>query len=134
VREAEFWAQIRRGMPTGWFVRRIEDASGNLGTYDTFLAHRGWGQAWMELKVAGPNAKPDLRKGQPAFGQGLDAAGVPCAYLVGSPNGRVRMIGPHTTGDDWREHLIAEWPALDVPAVLTALFRARNVVQLRKAG
>lgn len=134
MNEAFFWGLVRHRMPPGWFTRRIEDKSGNLGTYDLFLAHRDWGQAWLELKVAGPDAKPELRKGQPAFGAGLHAAGVPCGYLVGSPNGKVRLIGPLTLGDDWREHLVAEWTHLDVPAVLTALFRPRNVIQIRKAG
>lgn len=134
MKEALFWGLIRHRMPPGWFVRRIEDASGNLGTYDTFLAHRGWGQAWLELKVAGPNAKPDLRRGQPAFGAGLHAAGVPCGYLVGSPSGKVRLIGPLTTGDDWRDHLVAEWREIDVPSILTHLFRPANVVPLRRAG
>lgn len=134
MRESEFWGQIRKQIDQSWFVRRIEDASGNLGTYDTYLAHKGWGQAWLELKVAGPNAQPDLRKGQPAFGAGLHAAGVPCGYLVGSPNGRVRLIGPLTTGADWRHHVIDSWPDLRVNEVLTALFRPRNVVALRIAG
>lgn len=121
MREAEFWDKVRRGIPGGWMVRRIEDSSGNLGTFDTFLGRRRL-SGWLELKVAGPNAKPDLRPGQPAFGRQCVDAQIPAAYLVGSPQGSVRLIGPLTTGPDWRDHLIARWDSLDVPAVLSALF------------
>jgi hypothetical protein len=129
--EAKFWGAIRKQIPSDWFVRRIEDASGNLGTFDTYLAHATYGQGWLELKVGGPNEKPDLRKGQPAFAHGLVQAGVPCGYLVGSMNGEVRLIGPMTIGEDWRHHLIRRWPRLDVPAVLDDLFN-RNA--LRRVG
>jgi hypothetical protein len=118
--EAEFWSKIRKRMPRGVFARRIEDSSGNLGTFDTFVACDGR-SAWMELKAAGPNAKPDLRPGQASFAAQCFDAGIPAAYLVGSPNGVVRMIGPGTTGDDWRQHLVARWDHLDVPAILKEL-------------
>lgn len=118
--EADFWRAIRKGLPARTFARRIEDNSGNLGTFDTFIGRRGRA-GWLELKVAGPNAKPSLRPGQPSFGAQCFDAGVPAAYLVGSPNGRVRLIGPLTVGDDWRDHLVMSWDSLCVPEVLGLL-------------
>lgn len=124
MRESEFWLRVKASLPREWMARRIEDNSGNLGTYDTFLAAKGHPSMWLELKVEGPDAKPDLRKGQPAFGRMLFDAGVPCGYLVGSPNGLVRLIGPLTTGDDWRDHLMGSWTKLDMRKVLSRLLTA----------
>lgn len=119
--ECEFWGKVRPKIPRPWIARRIEDSSGNLGTYDTFMACKGFPSLWLELKVANPKAKPKLRAGQPAFGRMLFDAGVPCAYLVGSDNGYVRLIGPLTTGADWRDHLMGEWDSLDMRKVLSRL-------------
>jgi hypothetical protein len=120
VRESAFWASVRKQLPRDLFVRRIEDASGNKGTWDTYMARSGR-SGWIELKVAGPNAKLELRPGQQPFGQGLFDAGIPAAYLVGSDNGTVRLIGPCTDGKDWRDHVIARWGMLDMTAVLITL-------------
>lgn len=65
----------------------------------------------MELKVAGPGAKPTLRPGQDTFAGMLMDAGVPCGYLVGSKCGALRLIGGRTTGADWREHVLGQWQA-----------------------
>lgn len=119
--EAEFWAKVRANFPPGWMKRRIEDASGNLGTFDLFFGRRDL-CGWLELKVAGPNARPKLRPGQPSFGADCFDAGIPAGYLVGSPDGQVRLIGPLTRGHDWREHLIMRWPTLDMQQVLLMLF------------
>jgi hypothetical protein len=118
--EADFWGRIRKKLPRRVFARRIEDNSGNLGTFDTFVGLNGR-SAWMELKVAGPNAKPDLRPGQPSFAAQCFDAGIPAAYVIGSSDGSVRMVGPHTIGSDWRDHLICRWSALDVPALIRTL-------------
>lgn len=120
MRESEFWQRVRRQLPKDMFHRRIEDASGNAGTWDTFFARNGR-SAWIELKVAGPNAKLNLRPGQAPFGKALFDAGIPAAYLVGSTGGTVRMIGPCTDGVDWRDHLIERWDRLDVAEVLRLL-------------
>lgn len=113
--EERLWDIIRSCLPRGVIGRRIEDASGNLGTPDVFVAWGGMARSrspcgWIELKVAGPNAKPILRPGQQATMTAFHHHGVPCAYLVGSDRGPVRMVGPLTDGDDWREHLIERWP------------------------
>lgn len=106
--ESDFWQKIRPKLPPGLFYRRIEDASGNLGTYDTFLA--GHGRAtWFDLKIAGPNARPTLRPGQPAFGAELWEAGIPAWYLVASNNGYVRLIDARTNGRDWWNHVVSSW-------------------------
>lgn len=109
MKEAEFWRALRRHMPPGLLIRRIEDASGNLGTWDTFLACHGRA-AWLELKVAGPAEKPRTRPGQAAFGAALFDAGIPALYLVGSATGTMRAIGPLMTTDTWREHLVDTLP------------------------
>jgi len=111
--------------------RRIEDASGNLGTFDTFMHARtsfpNWpGTAsWVELKVAGPNAKPAMRPGQTAFGHDLIMAGCPAYVLVGHADGSVRVLRGDTNGEDWFECLIGRYPALD-DDVLSMLFIPLN--------
>lgn len=112
-READVWGAFRKHLPPGTMVRRIEDASGNLGTWDTFLA-RGGRCAWLEFKLAGPRAKPTLRRGQRAFGLELVDAGVPAAYVVGSPNGSIRVLDPRTDGADWVLCQIATYDDLNV--------------------
>lgn len=114
--ESDFWQKIQPKLPGGLFYRRIEDASGNLGTYDTFLA--GDGKAtWFDLKVAGPNAKPKLRPGQPAFGAEAWAAGIPAWYLVASDNGYVRLIDARTNGTNWWGYLVASWDSVTKASV-----------------
>lgn len=120
MRESEFWARCRKSMPAGMMARRIEDRSGNLGTYDLFLAMDGRA-AWLELKVAGPNAQPAIRSGQPAFGRECFDAGVPSGYLVGSSCGHVRLLSPLARKDTWRDHLVASWDEIDMRAVWDAL-------------
>lgn len=129
MREADLWERVRKRLPDDVFARRIEDASGNLGTFDTFLAQRDRGAAWLELKVAGRRAKPDLRPGQPAFAAQCFDVGVPAAYLVGSRCGYARLIGPMTNGEDWRDHVVAEWQIIDVRAILAALFSMYDAPQ-----
>lgn len=99
----------------GWY-RRIEDASGNLGTYDGFCALKGW-PAWVECKLAGPRAKPALRPGQMAFAHDAWAAGVPAWILIGHPDGSCRLIDGRTDGDDWREHLVLRCSRLDAELI-----------------
>ncbi len=67
---------------------------------------------------------PSLRPGQAAFARTCIDHGIPAAYLVGSANGMVRMIGPDTSGDDWREHLVGHWAELNMPDVLKLLIKA----------
>jgi hypothetical protein len=118
--EAAVWAAFRSHLPSSIMRRRIEDASGNLGTWDLFLAAGGRAN-WLELKCDGPNAKPKLRPGQASFGRNLFDAGLTSGYLVGSPNGTVRLIGQLTVGEDWRDHLIWTRTAMDRETVLMTL-------------
>lgn len=114
--EKDVWAAFRKHLPSGMMIRRIEDRSGNLGTYDTFLAYMGHA-TWLELKHAGPNAKPKLRPGQRAFGRNLFDAGLQSGYLTGSRDGTVRLIGQLTSEHDWRDHLIFRRDAMDKETV-----------------
>lgn len=118
--EAAVWAKFKQHLPARMMRRRIEDASGNKGTWDLFLAMGGHAN-WLELKCEGPNAKPALREGQPAFGRNLFDAGLTSGYLVGSPNGTVRLIGQLTTGADWRDHLIWRRDKMDKETVAMTL-------------
>jgi hypothetical protein len=119
-REKDVWDRFKQHLPP-MFSRRIEDASGNLGTYDTFLARNGR-SAWLELKFAGPNAKPDLRPGQAAFGLALSNEKIPCGYLIGHGDGSIRVIGPRLMDPaDWRDHLEFRRDVLDAEAVQAVL-------------
>ena len=118
--ERAVWAGFKRHLPPKMMRRRIEDASGNLGTWDTFLSMGGKSN-WLELKHEGPMAKPQLRPGQAAFGRDLFDAGLRSGYLVGSTDGSVRLIGQLTMGGDWREHLIFKREAMDADTVRTVL-------------
>lgn len=112
--EADLSRAIRkllRGMEVRTAYRRIEDASGNLGTHDSFIAVDGRA-IWCELKVAGPNAKPDIRPGQSAFGVMMMRAGISSCFMVGHPDGSLRLISVFCEGDDWRDHLICRFDAL----------------------
>lgn len=121
--EREVWAALRKAMPLDALARRIEDASGNLGTWDTFVAWNGHA-GWIELKHAGPKAKLDLRPGQLAFGRDLFDHAVPGAYLAGARDGSFRMIGRLTDGDDWARHMIGRWTRIDPETVAEALKKA----------
>jgi hypothetical protein len=158
--EAAFWARLRRHWPSKVVVRRIEDASGNRGTFDTFLAvsrpayldmiskdfsdfapdetprrpkHRttpdidacrnGGLAAWLELKVGSAGSKPLLRPGQDTFAAMIMDAGIPCAYLVGSPGGEMRLIDGATNGSDWRRHLLGAWQTVDILTVRQMIVR-----------
>jgi hypothetical protein len=114
--ESDVWRSLKGYIPAEIFVRRIEDASGNLGTHDTYLASRGK-SAWLELKFAGPNAAPRMRKGQYSFGAKLLSARVMSGYLVGSPDGSIRLLDQMTLGRDWRDHLIFRKDVMDAAAV-----------------
>ena len=83
---------------------RIENSAG-IGTYDTFMAGPD-GAGWIELKIAGPNAKPAMRPGQPAFGNRMLDGGVPAHVLCSTPSGNIKLISGRTFGHDWREHLV----------------------------
>lgn len=111
--ESQFWEKVRKAWAPGWMLRRIEDRSGNLGTFDTYYG-RFERNGWLELKVAGPNAAFEPRRGQPAFAVDCHKAGIQSAWLVGSPNGLMRLIHPLSIGPDWRDHLLWSGPITDV--------------------
>lgn len=55
--------------------RRIEDASGNLGTPDVWIIAAGV-EMWVELKhTETPGAKPKMRPGQRGFAKAVRRAG-----------------------------------------------------------
>ena len=109
--------------PTVW--ERIENTAG-LGTFDTFMG--GWlGSGWIELKVAGPNAKPTMRPGQPAFGQRMKNAGIPAHVLCCSKAGDVKLICGWTNGDDWRELLVGRASLMDRDGMAVLLKRCMTV-------
>jgi hypothetical protein len=107
--EADLSRAVRDLVQATWgkdaVFRRIEDASGNLGTFDAWIVIRGH-VAVTELKVAGPNAKPDMRRGQPAFGSDWTRAGGRAWVLVGHPDGSLRLLRGDTLGEDWRDCLV----------------------------
>lgn len=104
----------------GGFWHRIENVVA-AGTFDTYVA--GHGKAgWIELKVAGPRAKPEVRAGQPGFGYRCLESGVPAHVLIGSPNGTIRLCEGIIMGDDWREHLVCEGRR-DDKAFMNVVFR-----------
>ena len=108
-RESEVWAKLKAALPAEVMAKRIEDASGDLGTWDTWLGCRGWGM-WIELKhTETVNRKPKQRPGQYAFGARLSEAKVSGCYIVGSSDGKVRIINQLWYGDDWKEYLIETW-------------------------
>lgn len=102
------YGRQHRKTPTMWPVENIL----NKGTFDLFVACGGK-VAWVELKVAGPNAKPTVRAGQPGFGAMMALAGVPAVVLVGHPDGGWRLLKGSTTGDDWRECVLASGEVFD---------------------
>jgi hypothetical protein len=121
--EREVWAALKRALPPGLMVRRIEDMSGNLGTWDTWIGCRGWGM-WIELKCCETaKRKPKLRPGQYAFGLDLERADVPGCYIVGSGDGKVRVLNRLYDGDDWVKAIEDEWTEMDREKVLGLLQR-----------
>ncbi len=100
---------LLRGMflfKTKW--KRIEDASGELGTADTLIGSPA-GVGWIELKHAGPNAKPNYRPGQQAFLYDWGEAGIPAHTLIGSPNGRMRLLDHRCLdANKWRDHMVID--------------------------
>lgn len=93
------------------FYRRIEDASGNLGTHDVAMIVDGL-PIWAELKeTETPGEKPDVRPGQAAFGRMVRRAGGLSVMLVANKrNDEVRVLRGDCRGPDWRECLIHEGP------------------------
>jgi hypothetical protein len=111
LRELVRWRWGHRAL-----YRRIEDASGNLGTFDVWLLIEGrW--AVVELKVDGPNAAPRMGKGQPAFGSSVLSAGGEAWVLVGHPDGSLRLLRGDTTGKDWRDRLVRRYDRLTVDVI-----------------
>ena len=92
--------------PVVW--KRIEDATGDLGTADTIMGSK-MGVGWIELKFAGPNAKPAYRPGQQAFLYRWGSAGIPAHTLIGSKDGRIRLV-KHTCleASEWRDHMVVD--------------------------
>ncbi len=108
--EAAVWNAFRMHIPKGMMVRRIEDQSGNLGTWDVWIGSMGGG-VWLEFKhTETVKRKPKQRKGQYAFGCDLTKAGVAGAYVVGSSDNEVRIMGRMMIDDQWQGHLLKRWP------------------------
>lgn len=112
--EKDLSAHIRDMVKLRWgtdaVYRRIEDTA-NLGTFDSLLIVKGR-MAWIELKVAGPNAKPGMRPGQPGFGRQWLVAGGLAWVLVGHPYGSLRLLWGDTTDEDWRDQLVGRYDDL----------------------
>jgi hypothetical protein len=85
---------------------RVENVAA-IGTFDVFFG-TPLGSGWIELKVCGPNAKPDVRPGQPGFGERCYKAGVPAHYLCGSNAGYIKLLDGRCMGPDWREWMVME--------------------------
>ena len=91
---------------SGFFYSRVENTLSG-GFPDTlFSAGR---LVLCELKVAGPNAKPDMRPGQPGFGYSVLSSGQPSFILIGHPDGSCRLLWGDCVGDDWRDRLISRF-------------------------
>lgn len=84
----------------------------NVGTFDTWIGCNRR-SAWVELKIAGPNAAPKMRPGQPGFGYRQICVGHPAVVLVGHKDESYRLIAPDTVGSDWREKLLERGDTLD---------------------
>lgn len=87
------------------FWHRVENTAA-LGTFDSFVG-ASWGSGWLELKICGPEAAPDMRPGQPGFGERCHRAGVLAHVLCCSDNGQMKLVDGRTTGSDWRDRLVA---------------------------
>ena len=86
------------------FWHRVENVAA-IGTFDVFFG-TPWGSGWVELKIAGPKAKPDVRPGQPGFAMRCLAAGVPAHILCCSDKGYVKLLEGICLGSDWEDHLV----------------------------
>lgn len=86
--------------------RRIEDASGNLGTHDVHIIHKGMAM-WVELKdTETPGAAPQMRQGQTAYARAVRKAGGRSWFLVSDHRSTdVRLLHGDCRGPDWRDHL-----------------------------
>ncbi|MCP4466580.1 MAG: hypothetical protein GY813_07515 [Halieaceae bacterium] len=87
------------------FWLRVENGA-QAGTFDVFIGNR-IGCGWIELKLSGPNARPEMRKAQPSFGMQLRKAGIPAHVLTCSDSGELRLLNGWTLGHDWQDHLLA---------------------------
>lgn len=117
------WMGTRLPVP---YVHEPVENMLNVGTFDNWICVGGV-PAWVELKVCGPNAKPDMRPGQPGFGYRMLKAGVRAVVLCGSGDGSWKLLRGDTVGSDWREKLIARGDVVDedvVHAILSMVPRA----------
>jgi hypothetical protein len=112
--------RVLRGMDERTAYRRIEDSSGALGTFDSFGVVSGRA-FWVELKVAGPQAKPNVRPGQTGFGMAMMKAGLPACFMVGHKDGSLRLLSAACTGPDWRDHIIGRFDALTEDVIWSIL-------------
>lgn len=115
----KLWPQGKDIWPPVW--HRVENAVAQ-GTFDTFIGS-SIGCGWIELKVAGPNAKPQMRPGQPGFGAKMLRAGVPAHVIACSKRGEVRLMRGETMGDDWRDHVLMRCDLRDMEAMRVVLVR-----------
>ena len=108
--EADVVAAFKDCLPKGLMYRRIEDASGNLGTWDSWIGGPGnWG-LWLEFKFTETDRRrPRLRPGQWAFGLDLKAAGQVGFYVVGARKGNIRVLSQEYNGSDWKEAQLEQW-------------------------
>jgi hypothetical protein len=115
--EAAVWQKFRQSLPRGVWGKRIEDSSGDLGTWDTILM-AGGRSAWIELKhTVTMRRKPELRPGQLAFGLRLEQHDIPGFYLCGSCDGKVRILSRNYNGLDWKEALVETWDGMPDTAI-----------------
>lgn len=120
-KEADVWQRFRECLPRGVMARRIEDASGALGTWDCWLGSGRWGM-WLEFKfTATDKRKPELRPGQMAFGYDLKAAKVEGRYVVGCGQGNVRILDQLYDGEDWKKSQQEQWLSINEKNVLGLL-------------
>lgn len=118
--ESAVWQQFSKHLPYRMFRRRIEDEQ-NLGTWDVALSMNGVG-TWIELKhTATVNTKPKLRKGQYAFGLDLIKSGTMGCYVVGSKDGKVRVLCRTYDGEDWKKSIIYQYDTMNKDTVLEIL-------------
>ena len=106
--ESDLHTVLKRRIETIWaknsiMVQRIENTL-STGVFDTFVG-TPWGAGWIELKIAGPQAKPAMRPGQPGFGHRCMTAGVPAHVLCASADGYLKLLNGWTIGEDWRDHV-----------------------------
>ena len=104
---------FRKHVPKRIMWRRIEDSSGSLGTWDTWLGHDERG-GWIEFKhTKTKGAKPKQRAGQAAFGHDLMKSGVKGFYIIGSADGWVRVCSRRMIDVAWPNSLIIKQKNMD---------------------